>query len=85
MTTSPNLVQLFTVHGSMWVDARQLATGRTHLTIYTARGNKLKETGKTKHIRECAEFGVHRENLFASRELAEAAFEQFFNAKHTTH
>lgn len=85
MTTQPNLVQMFTVHGSMWIDAHQLVTGRTHLTIYTARGNKLKETGMTQQVRENAEFGVHRENLFASRELAEVAFEQFFNAKHTTH
>lgn len=81
-TTPPNLVQLFTVNGPMWIDARQLAGSKTHLTIYTARGNKLKEVGRTKHIRENAELGVHRENLFASRELAEAAFEQFFTQHH---
>lgn len=71
----PNLVKLFTDQGAMFIDAAQLLGKRTHLTIYTSRGNKLKDAGATKEIRENASYGVHRDNLFASQELCDAATE----------
>lgn len=85
-----NLVKLFTRHGPMYIDTRQLAQqGRRILTIYTARGNKLSAVGRTAEIRERASYGVHRDNLFASQELADAASDRIFkeifgeNAKST--
>ena len=68
----PNLVKLFTVDGSVHIDTAQLARQKRHLTIYTAHGNLLSEFGRTKEIRESASWGIHFENLFASRDLAEA-------------
>lgn len=73
-----NLVRLFTSHGAIHVDSDQLARGRTHLTIYTARGNRLKDVGATRKIREDASYGVHRDNLYASQALADAATERIF-------
>jgi hypothetical protein len=67
-----NLVRLHTINGPMWIDTRQLNTARTHLTIYTRAGRKLSETARTAQARENASYGVHRDNLFASPELAEA-------------
>ena len=69
-----NLQRLFTRHGPIYIDAdqlaRKIATGGRILTIYTARGNKLAEVGKTEEIRVKAGWGVHYSNLFASPELA---------------
>lgn len=74
-----NLVKLFTADGPMHVDTAQLAnTKRKILTIFTARGNRLSEVGKTTKIREIASVGVHRDNLYASQELADAAIERFY-------
>lgn len=70
---SANLVKLFTAHGEMYIDTKQLASDRRHLTIYTSRGNRLKDVGKTEKIREGAMYGVHRDNLFASQQLADDA------------
>lgn len=71
----PNLVKLFTAHGPMYIDTAQLAGRRLHLTIYTSMGNKVKDVGTTKDIRENAMYGVHRDNLYATQELADAATE----------
>lgn len=75
-----NLVKLFTKHEAMYVDTDQLARGRKLLTIYTSRGHKLKEVGATREIREKASWGVHRDNLFASQTLADAAYDRIFEA-----
>lgn len=69
----PNLVKLFTAHGAMHIDTKQLSGGRNLLTIYTSRGNRLKDVGATQEIRERASYGVNRENLYASQNLADAA------------
>lgn len=71
----PNLVKLFTVHGPMYIDTKQLSGTKTLLTIYTSQGKRLKDVGRTQEIRERAMYGVHRDNLYASHELAEAASE----------
>lgn len=69
-----NLITLFTSHGPVHVDTAQLARlGRTRLTMYTATGKKLSEVGRTKEIRERSQYGVHRDNLYASQALADAA------------
>jgi len=67
-----NLVRLYTVNAPMYVDTRQLSSWCTRLTIYTKTGLKVSETARTKQARENASCGVHRDNLFASPELAEA-------------
>jgi hypothetical protein len=75
----PELLKLFSQHGAVYVDAAQLAkASKTHLTIYTAKGQKLSDTGRSKEIREQAGFGVHRENLFATQELADAAGDKIY-------
>jgi predicted DNA binding protein len=68
-----NLVRLFTSHGCIYIDTIQLSSGRKLLTIYTSRGNRLNDVGATQEIRERASYGVHRDNLYASQELADAA------------
>ena len=68
-----NLVKLYTPHGNVFVDTLQLTRKKTHLTMYNSRGEKLSEVGKTREIREWSGFGVHIENLFASRKHADAA------------
>jgi hypothetical protein len=62
----------------MYVDTQQLAAGRKLLVIYTSRGNRLSAVGKTKAIRVKAGWGVHVANLFASHDLALAAYAHFF-------
>jgi hypothetical protein len=79
-----NLVKLFTIDGPVWVDTRQLSGRRTLLTMYTARGNKCKDTGRTKDVREKAAYGVHRDNLYATMELARAAYDALFGAPSPT-
>lgn len=74
----PNLVKLFTRHGPMYIDTRQLARGRKILTIYTARGNRLADVGKTRKIRESSSWGVHYDNLFATQELSDAASDRIW-------
>lgn len=74
-----NPVKLYTCHGLMWIDTEQLNGARTNLTIYTARGNKLCDVAKTQTLRDQAAFGVHRENLFASQELADANRERILD------
>lgn len=71
-----NIIKLFTAHGAIYVDSAQLAGKRTILTIYTARGKKLSDSARTHQERIDAGFGVHRDNLYASPELAEAAYER---------
>jgi len=73
-----NLVELFTVDGPMHIDITQLAGTRKLLTIYTADGHRLKDVGVTADIREWASSGVHRDNLFASQELADDASDAFY-------
>lgn len=70
------LVKLYTIHGAMWIDADQLTGPRTILTIYTRKGNRLSQVAKTALERERASFGVHRDNLFASMEHANAHFDR---------
>jgi len=67
------LVKLYTAHGTMYVDTAELASKKLRLRIYTARGNKLSDVSSSQKIRKQASYGVHRENLFASQELADAA------------
>ena len=74
-----NLVKLHTDTASYWIDTNQLASSRVVLSIYTASGKKLSLVGRTKNIRENLS-SVHRDNLFATREMAVAAFKKFFNA-----
>lgn len=78
------LTKMFTCHGPIYVDADQLAqTGRTCLTIYTARGNRAVDVLGTKAKREAVSFGVHRNNLFDTLEAAianrEAIYQSIFN------
>ena len=72
-----NLVRLFTQHGPVWIDSNQLAF-RTILTIYTARGNLAADMARTERERELVRYGVHRDNLFASPELARAQSERIY-------
>ncbi len=67
-----NLQKLYTCNGPMYVDVTQLQGPRQLLTIYTARGNRVKDVGRSHEVRQRAMYGVHRDNLFASLELAEA-------------
>ncbi len=71
-----NLVKLYTFHGPMHIDSAQIAQGRTILTIYTPRGNRLADTARSQHDKEKARNGVHVDNLFASLELAEANYQR---------
>lgn len=68
-----NLVKLYIPHGTVYVDTLQLSRKKTHLTMYNSRGEKLSEVGRTRDIREWSSYGVHIENLFASRKHADAA------------
>lgn len=63
----PNLVKLYSHNGPMLIDTRQLAGPRTLLTIYTLRGNRLMDTVRGQ-LMPCT--SVHRDNLYASKELA---------------
>jgi hypothetical protein len=66
-----NLIKLYTCHAPIFIDSDELAKqGRTLLRIYTAQGNVKSETAKTHDERMKAGFGVHRNNLFATRKLA---------------
>lgn len=68
-----NLICLFDAWGKrVWVNARQLSNqNRRLLTLYTSRGNKVREVARTKSQRENSQ--IHRDNLFASFELANQA------------
>ena len=68
-----NLVKLFMPHGTVYVDTLQLSRKKTHLTMYNSRGEKLSDVGRTRDVREMASWGVHIENLYASRKHADAA------------
>lgn len=72
MHKSINIIKLFTVDGPIHIDSNQLNGPRKLLTIYTAAGEKMKHAAPTEKERESASFGVHRDNLFASQELAKA-------------
>lgn len=65
----PNLVKLYTHNGTVWIDTAQHEIGRTQLTIYTSRGNRLCDTvrGQKDNFNGTT---VHRDNLFASKMLA---------------
>lgn len=71
--SNPNLVRLFTAHGAVYIDTNQLVRGRKLLTAYTSHGNRLADVGSTREVRECASWGIHTDNLYASQELADAA------------
>jgi len=73
---TPNPVKLYTINVPLLVDTNQLNSERTILRIYDSKGRKLSDTGRTAAIREAASFGVHRDNLFASRQLAEKNMER---------
>lgn len=62
-----NLVKLWSHNGPMLIDTHQLAGPRTLLTIYTLRGNRLMDTVRGQLMPSTS---VHRENLYASKELA---------------
>ena len=63
----PNLVKLYSHNGPMLIDTAQLAGPRTLLAIYTSRGNRLMDTVRGQ-LMPCT--SVHRDNLYASKELA---------------
>jgi hypothetical protein len=67
-----NLVKLYTVHGSVYVDTLQLSRAKSCVRMYTYSGRMVSEVGRTVKIREAAAFGVHVSNLFASLERANA-------------
>lgn len=76
---APNIVELFWVEGPVYVDTAELARlGKTRLTMYTATGKRLSEAGRTRTIRERAENGIHRDNLYASLALAVADSEKMY-------
>lgn len=70
----PNLVKLFTIRGPLMVDTRQL-NDETYsiLTIYTLDGMRKIDVARDDRERMLASYGVHRENLYGSIELAQAA------------
>ena len=74
----PNLVELYTVDGPMHIDTAQLARRRTHLTIYDGHGRRVKDAGRTRAIREAAEYGVHFDNLYATQALANATADALY-------
>lgn len=74
----PNLVQLYTMHGQMWISTEQLNSPKILLTIFTRSGKKLSDTARTYQARTDAGYGVHRDNLYASKELANAAAERIY-------
>ncbi len=55
----PNLVELYTFDGPVYVDTRELDSGITNLKAYTCEGIWFPDAR------------VQREKLFASRDLAE--------------
>ncbi len=55
----PNLVELYTFNGPVYIDTRDLDSGITNLKAYTCEGLWLLEAR------------VQRDKLFASRDLAE--------------
>ena len=63
----PNLVKLWSHNGPMLVDTCQLNGPRLLLTIYSLRGNRLIDTVRGQ-LMPCT--SVHRDNLYASEELA---------------
>jgi len=73
----PNLVKLYTVHGAMLIDTAQLnRPSRIRLTIYNMRGIRKVDAARSENEKLKFAYGVHRDNLFASRELAEANMER---------
>jgi hypothetical protein len=65
-----NLIKLYTCHAPIFIDSDELAKGRTLLRIYNSRGGIKSDTARTHDERMKAGFGVHRNNLFATRKLA---------------
>ena len=55
----PNLVELYTFDGPVYIDTRELDSGITNLKAYTSEGLWFPDAR------------VQREKLFASRDLAE--------------
>lgn len=72
MSKSINIIKLFTIDGPIHIDSNQLNSNRRLLTIYTAEGDKMSYVAPTEKERENASYGVHRDNLFATQELAKA-------------
>lgn len=70
----PNLVKLFTIRGPLMIDTRQLNDEHySVLTIYTLDGIRKVDAARDERERLLASYGVHRENLYASIELAHTA------------
>ena len=67
MSKSINIIKLFTIDGPIHIDSNQLNSNRRLLTIYTAEGDKMSYVAPTEKERENASYGVHRDNLFATR------------------
>ncbi len=73
----PNLVRLYYQGGSCYVDTAQLANlKRTQLSIYTNRGNRLCDVLERQGRNESTT--VHRDNLFATPEMAQADYDSFW-------
>lgn len=73
----PNLIKLYTIHGPKLIDSNQLASGRTQLSIYTRTGKRLIDTRRGESMHKNGEgTTVHKDNLFASMELAEANYKR---------
>lgn len=67
-----NLVKLYTHNSSVYINTAELNSEKKLLRMYTKTGAKLSEVGRTAKIREFAANGCHRNNLYASKKLAEA-------------
>lgn len=70
-----NLVKLYTYNQCVLIDTTQLSSGRTQLTIYTLRGNRLYDTKRGQNMPCCT---VHKDNLFASKELAKENMDRIY-------
>lgn len=72
-----NLIALHTIHGQVIVSSKDLAnTNRKLLSIYTRTGRRLCDTPKGETMmRSGRGTSVHRDNLYASRQMAEDAYE----------
>ena len=77
-----NIIKMFTPYGEMYVDAAELNCkgGSYPLRIYTKTGRRLSEVANTEAERIRASYGVHPDNLFASKEHALANQARIYKA-----
>ena len=80
MPKTPKLIKLYWFDGQLWIDSNKLANPAwLQLPIYTSRGNKLyamlEKRGYNMAGRACT---VHRDNLFATHDMAIAHREALY-------